>query len=171
MTVDRITLVRIPSGSEGTKETLRIMGDLVRRGKFNPAVFMKARELIAHLPPKDWVGQVNACYEFVRDDIRYCHDAFGAEGLQTPEVTLSLRAGDCDDKVILLCALLSSIGHPCRMCAVKLDDDTEFSHVFAQTWIGNSWVTMETTEGPLPLGDGGPNFARIRQPMMCFTVR
>lgn len=171
MPVDKITLLSLPSGTDGTRETLRIMGDLVRRGKHDPAVFLRSRELVAHLPPKDWIGQVRACYEFVRDSIRYCRDTFGAEGLQTARVTLELGQGDCDDKVIILCALLSALGHPCRMCAVKLDDEAEYSHVFAQTWIGNGWVTLETTEGPLPMGDGGPQFARIKQPMMCYTVR
>lgn len=171
MALDRITVQQIPDGDAGTRATLKIMERLVKAGKTHPAIYRKARELIAHLAPKDWPGQVVACYEFVRDSIRYVHDIAGMETLQTPDVTLELAAGDCDDKVTLLCALLNSIGHPCRMCAIKIDDAREFSHVFAQTLLGNSWVSMETTEGPLPLGSLGPHAGRIIQPMMVCTVR
>jgi len=171
MALDKITTLQIPDGEAGTRETLRLMGGLVKRGKTDPAIYAFARELIAPLEPKDWVGQIRVVYEFVRDHIRYVHDIDGMEGLQTPAVTLEIRAGDCDDKVTLLCALLTTIGHPCRMCAVKLDNDPDFSHVFAQTLMGSAWINMETTEGPLPLGELGPNGFRLVQPMLVYTVR
>ncbi len=171
MALDRITVTQIPDGEAGTRATLREMEKLVKAGKTNPAVFSKARELIAHLPAKDWPGQVLAVYEFVRDRIRYVHDIAGMETLQHAEITLEIAAGDCDDKVILLCALLNAIGHPCRLCAVKIDNQPEFSHVFAQTLLGSTWVNMETTEGPIPLGSLGPQGARIIQNMLVCTVR
>lgn len=171
MALDRIDLITIPDGEAGTRETLRLMGTLVKRGKVHPKIYAFSRELVSPLQPKDWIGQVLVVYEFVRDHVRYVHDVDGMEGLQTPDVTLEIRAGDCDDKVTLLCALLTSIGHPCRMCAVKLDDDRDFSHVFAQTLMGNTWINMETTEGKIPLGDLGPNGWRIKQPMLVYTVR
>lgn len=171
MALDKITVRQIPNGPDGTRETLKLMATLAKRGKVSPPVYAKARELVAHLPPKDWRGQVDAIYTFVRDAVRYVSDVDGMEGLQTPDVTLEILAGDCDDKVILLGALLTSIGHPVQFCAVKVDDEKDFSHVAARTLMGTAWVWLETTEGPLPMGDGGPNFHRIVQPMMVVTVR
>lgn len=171
MTVDKITVIEIPNGAEGTRETLKLMARLAKSGKVSPPVYMKARELVAHLAPKDWRGQVEAVYTFVRDHVRYVADPDGMEGLQTADVTLALLAGDCDDKVTLLAALLTSIGHPVQICAVKVGDEKDFSHVAARTLMGNGWIWLETTEGPIPMGDGGPHFHKIIQPMMIVTVR
>jgi transglutaminase-like putative cysteine protease len=61
-----------------------------------------------------------------------------------------MRAGDCDDKSVLLAALLESIGHPTRFVAIGFQPD-DFEHVFVETKIADRWISLETTE-PVEIG-------------------
>lgn len=138
------TLQAIPDGVEGVRETLKVMGRLVREGKKTLPVRNLAVELTRNLPPKDWGAEVRALHSFVRDKIRYVRDIRDVETVQTPEVTLELGSGDCDDKSVLLSALLESISHPSRFVAVAFRPD-DYSHVLVETKIGTKWVPLETT--------------------------
>lgn len=149
------TLARIPSGRAGVIATLRIMRDLIRTGKKSLPIRLLALDLTARLPQKDFAGEISAIYNFVRDRIRYVRDVLGVETLQTPEKTLEFKAGDCDDKSVLLAALLGAIGHPTRLVAVGFSPG-RFSHVYVQTKVSSKWVSLETTQ-PVALGWSPPN--------------
>ena len=144
------TLHSIPSGPQGVRVTLRTMADIVRKYKKNPTIRELALYLTQNLPPKKWLAEVRAIHNFVRDNIRYVKDIRGCETLQTPDQTLRLGAGDCDDKNILAASLLMAIGHPVKIVAVGMSPGT-FQHVLPFTKIGGKWVGLETTE-PWPLG-------------------
>lgn len=138
-------LQEIPSGSAGTAETLRLMRSLVQRYKRSPQVRETALELLAAVRPKDWRGEIDALFKFVRDSIRYTRDIRGLETLQTPPVTLEVAAGDCDDKSTLLAALLESVGHPTRFVAVGFRSPDSYSHVYVETRIGTRWMPLDPT--------------------------
>jgi len=144
------TLLAIPNGKEGTKQTLNIMRDLVRRGKKSPAIRQFAVMLTNGLMQKDYFGEVETIHNFIKDHIRYVRDVRNVETIQTPERTLENKAGDCDDKSTLAATLLEAIGHPTRFVAIGLHNQP-YSHVFPETRVGNKWVSVETTE-PVPLG-------------------
>jgi len=131
------------------------MRDFIRTGKKTLPVRLLAIDLTTALPQKDFHGEVSKIFYFVRDRIRYVKDIRGVETLQQPDKTLELKAGDCDDKSILLASLLESIGHPTRLIAVGFRPGS-FSHVFVQTRVGSNWVSLETTE-PNDLGWQPPN--------------
>ena len=151
------TLGEIPEGREGTIATLRIMRSYVRQGKTLPDVRLKAVALTSGLAQKDYSGQIRRLHAFVRDQIRYLRDITDVETLQTPDVTLALAAGDCDDKSILLAALLESIGHPTRFVAIGPSHEN-FVHVYVETLVGRDyWLPLETTE-PVECGDGPRGF-------------
>jgi transglutaminase-like putative cysteine protease len=104
------------------------------------------------LKQKDFSGEVCRLTEFVRDDIRYVGDIDDTETLHTAEQVLLQGAGDCDDKALLLAAMLLSIGRsPVRFVAGAWDKPGEFEHVWLQWHDGARWVDLETTE-PLPCG-------------------
>lgn len=140
----------IPSGPAGVYQTLRIMRDLTRHGKRDIAIRQKALELTGSLNQKDWLGEVKNLHRFVRDRIRYIKDIRGVETVAFPDITLECAQGDCDDKSVLLASLLESIGHPTRFVAVGFKPGN-YSHVYVETKIGNSWVGLETTE-PVEVG-------------------
>lgn len=144
------TLQAIPDGKAGTVATLKIMKEVTKAGKATLPVRNLAVSLIGHLAQKDYFNEIKSLHRFVRDQIRYVKDIRGIETVQTPDVTLAIRAGDCDDKSVLLAALLESIGHPTRFVAIGFKPD-DFVHVYVETRIGTSWVPVETTE-PVEVG-------------------
>lgn len=140
----------IPNGKAGTVATLKIMRGLARKYKAAISIRTLAQILTRNLPPKNYTREVDTLFQFVRDKIRYVKDINGIETIQTPVQTVKLGSGDCDDKALLVAALLESIGHTTRFVAVGFSP-VGYSHVFTQTKIGPKWVTLETTER-LPLG-------------------
>lgn len=144
------TLQAIPDGKAGTVATLKIMRQITKAGKTSLPVRNLALSLIGELSQKDWFNEVKLLHRFVRDQIRYVKDIRGVETVQTPDVTLSLKAGDCDDKSVLLAAMLEAIGHPTRFVAIGFRPD-DFVHVYVETRIGTSWIPLETTE-PVEVG-------------------
>ena len=106
--------------------------------------------LTGHLRQKNYRGEVATLHNWVKEEIRYIKDIRDVETIQTPVQTLRLRQGDCDDKSSLVASLLESIGHRTRFVAVGFTPDS-LSHVFVQTKIGKSWISVECTEN-WPLG-------------------
>lgn len=84
-------------------------------------------------------------------------DIYTVETLQMPARTLESRYGDCDDKAMLLAALLASIGHQVRFIAVAFQPG-QFVHVWLQDWVGGAWLDLEPTE-PIPCGQRVPDQA------------
>lgn len=147
----RAYLGEVPDGDAGTAVTLNIMKQVRNVYRRLPWVRALAADLTREVPQKSYVGQVRALFDFVQNRIRYVHDPVALERLQTPEVTLKERAGDCDDKSILLATLLESVGHPTRFIAVATGNSPSLNHVFVETRIGPEWVALDATE-PFPMG-------------------
>ena len=110
------------------------------------------------LRQKDFNGEASRLFEYVRDQIRYVRDIADVETLHDPATILRQGAGDCDDKCILLAALLLSIGFEHIEFVAVAFEPNEFSHVWMRAWVddprerdGGAWVDMETTE-PVPYG-------------------
>lgn len=133
------------------RATLQVMRDFARASVANPdqTVRSKAEQLTRGLPARHWFGEIRALHQFVRDDIRYLRDPVNLERVATPEMTLEIGQGDCDDKATLLAALLDSIGHPARYVALAFNGDG-FSHVLVETKVRNTgndrsdWMPLET---------------------------
>jgi len=139
------TLLGIPDGSSGTRATLKQMARLVREYRTNPTIRTCAGDLVQFLPGMSYRQEVENIFNFVAGNVRYLQDVNGIDTLQAPDVTLQLRRGDCDDQVMILCALLESIGHPTRFVAVGYTQAGIYEHVFCETRIGNEWVALDTT--------------------------
>lgn len=143
-------LMGIPGGKAGVIATLKIMRHLVRQYKTALPIRMLALDLVAGLGQKDYAGELYALHRYVRDNIRYVRDVRGVETLATPLVTMQTGQGDCDDKSVLLAALLESLSHPTRFVAVGSAPD-EYNHVFVESRLGPHWISAETTE-PVDIG-------------------
>ncbi len=111
----------------------------------------KARELVRGVAEKDSFAEVDAIYRWVRDRIRYVADPVDVESIATPTVTMTTRAGDCDDKATLFAALVESIGYPSRFVVAAYQRPGQLEHVYVQVLIDGHWVDADTTE-PIPLG-------------------
>lgn len=143
-----VVLAELPPGPGGAAQTLRYMRDFVHAAIRNPEqiIRLKALDLVKNLPPRQYMAQIIALHAFVRDQIRYVNDPGGeapVELVQSPEKTLEIGQGDCDDKATLLAALLTAIAHPSRFIAVGFNGDP-LSHVLVQTKVGDDWIGLET---------------------------
>ena len=149
----RGSLQGLPNGIAGATTTLRIMRDLVRAAIRDPAQGIREAALNL-IQSTAYVQQIRDIQTWVQDNVRYVRDPIddsgGVELVQTPQVTLQLLAGDCDDQATLVAALLSVIGHPCRFIAMWFSDPND-GHVLCQTLIGRTWVAVETIK-PEALG-------------------
>ncbi len=144
------SLREIPSGDPGVDVTLREMRSIVRRWAMHPDIRALAIQVTDGCGERDIVCWCKRLQEFVRRHIRYVPDVAEVETLQTPDVTLEQRVGDCDDQCILLASLLRSIGVSVRFVAIDTTGDG-FSHVLCEVMIGGYWRSCETTEN-WPLG-------------------
>lgn len=148
--------------TSAVKATLKQMVAIVRKYKADATTINAARMILTSAGIKDFRSQksqgIAALQHWVRDNIVYVADPRGVELLQTPPRTLQLQTGDCDDKSILLAALLETVGCATRFMAVggtgaewsnDGDDwdamgDPPYSHVLPQVRMGNSWLCLET---------------------------
>lgn len=141
------TLEGLPPGRAGTIATLKRMKQLALESLRTPDQHVREQALNIfqneNVPPRAYRREAAALHAFVRDHIRYVRDPVGLELVQSPQRTLEVRQGDCDDKSTLLGALLMATGKPARFTAVGFKG-AGFSHVLVEYLDGTRWVPMET---------------------------
>lgn len=140
-----VSVGEIPSGKSGTVATIRLMRQFVCRGAVDLKLRAFAQGLIDHLHHKDLGGQVAEVFAFVRDRVRYQTDPAGIEWVQEPRVTLQVLTGDCDDQVVLLAALLKTLGFPTRFVTVGRTPQA-FSHVYLEVSVRGRWLVLDPIE-------------------------
>jgi transglutaminase-like putative cysteine protease len=164
----------IPSGDAGVRVTLDVMVQIVLEYRMSPQVRMWAQELAGACANRERFCQVEVLHGYVRDRIKYLPDVRDVETIQTPDYTLSLGSGDCDDQATLLACALESIGFATRFCAIGRGGGG-FSHVSSQVRIGRGWLNLETilpalpapwgeyaAGAPVPVGWFPPDVTRVR---------
>lgn len=91
--------------------------------------------------------EIDAVLAWVKRNIEFRGE--NAETLQSPIVTLQLRAGDCDDHSILIAAMMRSLGYNVQFktVAASRQDPTQFSHVYvvAQDKRTGAWKALDST--------------------------
>jgi hypothetical protein len=129
--------------------------DLILQGTRDFYVRQKAIDILLErgVKPKDYLGEIRALFEWVRDNVRYTKDPFKVELLHASRRMLELRAGDCDDMAILLGALLEAVGHPVRLVLVGPDPGRPllFSHIYLEAYHRGRWIPLDPTM-PYPMG-------------------
>lgn len=140
----------IPNGTAGSIATMRAMRQLVRDAVRDPKQKIRETALTILRGVNTFSDQARSLQQWVQNNIEYRRDPPDVELVQTPQVTLQLRAGDCDDQSVLVASFLQSTGHPTQFVAVGLNG-APLSHVLVQTLIGTSWAAVETIQ-PRPLG-------------------
>lgn len=139
-------LGELPSGVEGVKATLRLMVNLVRAYKTDPAIVRFSRRVLLEcgVPEKNPMAEVTCLQHWVRDNVRYVRDVREVETLSTPVEILKERSGDCDDKSLLLATLLEAVGYKTRFGAIGVRGGG-YSHVMTFVVLGRgAGVPLET---------------------------
>jgi transglutaminase-like putative cysteine protease len=137
----------LPAGPGAVPKTLAIMAKLARGAVRSPTQYARAKAIEIfrdnHVPARAYALEARTLQAFVQNTIRYVRDPDGLELVQTPEVTLKTRTGDCDDQSTLLAALLVATGHQARFVAVGIGGEP-LSHVLVETKVGDQWIPAET---------------------------
>src|SRR5262249_22543060 len=82
--------------------------------------------------------------------VRYTSDILNIDTYQNPRRTLGdLHGGDCDDYTSSICALLLSIGIPCRFKVIRTKESSEWNHIYAQGGLPRAnptrWFTLDAS--------------------------
>lgn len=101
-----------------------------------PEVRRRAAEIARSYPGAYNIYQVCEIFEMVKEDVEYVSDPRGNDMWEPPNVTLQIKAGDCEDQAILLSSMIEAIGGTTR---VYLTD----THAFAAVYIGNETNEIE----------------------------
>lgn len=136
----------IADGIKGIYQTLRIMRQIVTDYRSNLLIRSAAGNLVYLQAPKDAFGEAQKLFEFVRDNIRYTLDILDVETVQTPDKTLQLGYGDCDDQTVLLASLAESIGYRTRFVIAGYNYPDNFEHVYCQICVDGMWMDCDPTE-------------------------
>jgi len=121
------------------------MKRLVLEAKKSLPIRQAAISLTNRLNQKDQAAEIKAIHSFVRDDIRFVKDIRNVETLIRPQELLKIGSGDCDDKSMLLAALLESIGFETRFLAIGRKPN-RYRHVLVEVKYHGKWIPLETTE-------------------------
>lgn len=140
-------LMGLPDGADADKkrETLKLMRDLTRSGKRDPAVHDFACSLIQGCPPKNWRCEIECLWRWVLDNIRYTNDITDVETISDAQGVLDRGWGDCDDVSLLLATMLETTGHRTRFVALGKSYG-DFTHVIVEARCGNGWIPLDATE-------------------------
>lgn len=133
------------AGVPGTRQSLEIMASVVRGYEHDPTVQDQARSIVSFLPGRAHEHEVNAVFEWVRDNVRYVGGPLDVEQVHTPDVTLEDQQGKCTDQSVLLASLLRSLGYGVKFVATAYQIPGVFEHVYVKVKIGADWVALDTT--------------------------
>ncbi len=110
------------------KEEMRYLRSLVSDYRERPQIRNLAVKIVqdAGNIARDKKAQALAIASWVQQNILYIHEL--PERFQTPDETLRLKAGDCDDFTTLIGAMLESVGIPSVLVVMCIDGLD--SHIF-----------------------------------------
>lgn len=143
-------------GNAGIYQTLHAMRALVKKSLHDPAVRNFAVSLVRPCPGHGFDCEIKRCFEYIRDHITYRRDPVTIERVQDARATLfEFYSGDCDDKVVALCALLGALGLKTRFVVIG-QDDRAFTHVYCEVRIARGWLPLDpTNENAAPGWEAG----------------
>lgn len=152
----------LAAGDAGIARTIQYMTALANgnEGAAHPAVRVQAVDITRNVASRDYHAEIQAIFDWVKKNIRFRGEF--KEFLQSPVVTLELRAGDCDDHATLLAALLRTLGHRVRFRTVATGGGRDFTHVYLQVQDRRTgqWISLDTTVARSTLGWEPDNITR-----------
>lgn len=157
----RATSVRIARGDARAK--LALIRLLVEHAKRDPRFHRIAHAIPRHygIPGYDWLGELGAVKRFVDERIRYARDPHRLETFRSPQTTLRIGAGDCDDMVTLGIALCETLGYATRSDVIRGTRRNGWTHIKFDAGVPpggrvERWVAMELTMPHYRVGQDAP---------------
>lgn len=143
--------VPLLSGDAGVAQTIALMKQLIDDGVKDPVVNRYAIDALRNSGAiqHDPLSAAQTIFDNVSRNFFFVNDPVGPSGaketLRIPRDTIELRAGDCDDYTVLICALLGTIGMETRIITVATDprDASQFTHVYPEVEIEGQWIPVD----------------------------
>jgi hypothetical protein len=108
------------------------------------------RNINTGLPDLRNVDQIaGAIYKWITKNINYVRDPWNIERIQSPDVTIRQKAGDCDDHAILSATLLQSLGIQTGFRIVSRTGRT-YDHIYTVFRSPQGWKSFDTTVAKYP---------------------
>lgn len=132
-------------------EKVKVLGDLVEEGSQSPYIREFTLRLLNAKGVKsyDYMGEIKAIFEWVRDNITYRRHVLCRDSFTTAERTLKLRSGDCDMVTVLLNSMLMSVGIPAGFRIVASRRDIPFHHIYSIAGVPPNnpkrWIPLDPT--------------------------
>lgn len=144
--------IAVPEGDAGIRATINEMERLVFGSKGVKSWVVRKAAVEAVRGVERGQSEIDSVFNYVTENIEFRGEH--GETLQSPEATLNLCAGDCDDQSTLIASLLASLGFETRFRTLAmLEDPGEYSHVYAEVRDKQTgqWIPFDTTvQGSYP---------------------
>lgn len=143
----RAKIIHVPK-NRALNETLKLIKAMAWAAKQRPEIKQLAVEILDMADIKNGRNKAAVAFilaQWVGKNIKYFYDPYKTETLQTPQSTLELGYGDCDDMAILLGALLMSVGIEPRFRVVGRNHP---EHIFVEAFVNGAWVGYDPAATP-----------------------
>ncbi|MCL6577977.1 MAG: transglutaminase family protein [Candidatus Bathyarchaeota archaeon] len=157
------------------QERMDKLAELIEEGSQSPVIREFTLNLLNAKGVKsyDYLGEIEAIFEWVRDNITYRRHVLCRDSFTTAERTLKLRSGDCDNCVVLLNSMLASVGIPVGARIVSSSQTGPFHHIYSLAGVPPSdpkrWIPLDPTEKSARVG-WEPAYAKRRDYQIVCEV-
>ena len=137
----------------GIDKVLAAASELVTRYTGDERIRSRALQITASVRQHPATGQpdlrnvdgiATAIYTWMVRNINYVSDPWDVERIQSPDVTMAQKAGDCDDHAILSAALLQSLGIQTGFRVVSRTGRS-YDHIYSVYNSPAGWKSFDTT--------------------------
>ena len=145
-----------------TDDRVRYVAANIQKGKRSGKVHTLASMALTDycgsgwcVAPRDWAGEICALTDYIKNNVRYTLDTHGIDTYRTPDRTIDLAMGDCDDMTALAGAALQAVGYPAWIKVIQLRGQPDFHHIYILTAIPpNDPQRMIAVDPSQPFGCG-----------------
>lgn len=148
--IQRMQHVRLSDSYSDPQQIVALLDRLIDDFSHNLPIRVTAESIIReNTLSNDEYNNFTMLVNWVRRKVKYVADPVGQEFIKSPvnmlgEINMFGQAtGDCDDHVILLGALVQSIGMPTIAVGVKINGSIGFNHVINSSFVDGRWIDAD----------------------------
>lgn len=140
-----------------TDDRVELIAQNIQKGRISPLVHTFAALALSQrcgdrwcVAPRDWSGEVQQLGNAIKDNVRYTLDTYNIDTYRTPDRTLQLAIGDCDDMAALGGAALQAAGYPIMIKVIQMSGQDDFHHIYLMVGLPphdpSNWVAFDPTQ-------------------------
>jgi len=137
--------------AKSIEERIDLIFEEIEDGKADPKIRLLVANIIRDIPERDYLGELNAIFDWVKQNVRYTHDPYNLELFNRPKRVIEYGIADCDDLTILLGSMVQTIGYPIKLRVIGVNSD-EPEHIYLMAGIPpiensepSDWIAMDAS--------------------------